>query len=326
MPSPPCGWSSKLARHRSLFLVCLLALAWLLPGLARAADPLVWVALSDSGGAYAEAAASLREELGAAASRIELRVAPWQELLGAAARPPQLVVTLGAAAFRAMVENAQGEAGMARVPILAALLPRTSYEALAPKSRITTSAVFLDQPVGRYIELLRLTMPERKKVGVLLGPESSALAPALTKAARARGLQLVSAPVSDEHEDLYPALRTVLAEAEVLLALPDTRIFNAGSLQNILITTYRQRVPLVAFSAAYVKAGAALALYASPAQVASQAAAMVRSFLAGRGLPAPQAAGEFSVAMNERVARSLGIAADDPSAVADTLRRQETAR
>jgi ABC-type uncharacterized transport system substrate-binding protein len=118
----------------------------------------------------------------------------------------------------------------------------------------------------------------------------------------------------------------VLAEADVLLALPDTRVFNAGSLQNILITTYRQRVPLVAFSAAYVKAGATLALYASPAQAASQAAAMVRIFLGGRGLLPPQSALEFSVALNERVARSLGLPDDDPAALADTLRRQEAAR
>lgn len=291
-----------------------------------ASETLIWVALTDPGGAYTEAAATLREELGQAGRPIELRIAPWQELQGATARPPQLIVTLGAAAFRAMVEQVQRESSLARVPIVAALLPRASYEALAPKGKATTSAVLLDQPLPRYLDLLRLAMPERRKIGVLLGPESAALAPALGKAASSRGLQLVTAQVATDQEDLYPALRTVLGEAEVLLALPDARVFNAGTLQNILITTYRQRVPVVAFSAAYLKAGATLALYASPAQAASQAAGMVRGFLAGRGLPPPQVASEFSVGINERVALSLGLSPGDAASLTDTLRRQEAVR
>jgi len=127
-------------------------------------------------------------------------------------------------------------------------------------------------------------------------------------------------------DELYPALRTLLGEAEVLLALPDNQVFNAGTLQNILITTYRQRVPMVAFSAGYAKAGAALALHVSPAQAASQTAGVVRAFVAGRALPPPQLATEFSVAANERVARSLGVVIDDPSALGEALKRQEGGR
>jgi ABC-type uncharacterized transport system substrate-binding protein len=287
---------------------------------------LVWVALSDPGGAYAEAAAVLAEELGQGGLRPELRVAPWQELPGAPARPPQLIVSIGAAAFRGMTELVQRESSLARTPVIAALLPRASYEALAPRGKTATTAVLLDQPLPRYLDLLRLAMPERRKIGVLLGPESSPLAAPLAKAATARGLQLVTAQVAADQQDLYPALRTVLGDAEVLLALPDARIYNAGSLQNILITTYRQRVPMVAFSAAYLKAGATLALYASPAQAARQAAAMVRSFLAGRGLPPPQLASEFSVGINERVAHSLGLNPEAAEALADALRRQEAGR
>jgi putative tryptophan/tyrosine transport system substrate-binding protein len=186
--------------------------------------------------------------------------------------------------------------------------------------------VFLDQPVARYLELLRLAMPERKRVGVLFGPESAALAPVLAKEAAARGLRLVTAEVGGDSEEIYPALKTLLGEVDVLLALPDNKVYNASSLQNILITTYRQRVPMVAFSAGYVKAGAAMALHVSPGQAASQAAAVARGSLAGRGLPPPQWAADFSVVVNDRVARSLGVVADDPSATTEALKRKEATR
>ncbi len=296
------------------------------PGWARADDAGVWVVQSESVGPYVEAATALRNELTQLPRGGELKVGTWQEFQGAPARPPQLIITLGAVALRNMLDSVQRETSLARVPILAALLPRASYEALVPKARPGLSAVFLDQPVARYLELLRLAMPERKRVGVLFGPESAALAPVLAKEAAARGLRLVTAEVGGDSEEIYPALKTLLGEVDVLLALPDNKVYNASSLQNILITTYRQRVPMVAFSAGYVKAGAAMALHVSPGQAASQAAAVARGSLAGRGLPPPQWAADFSVVVNDRVARSLGVVADDPSATTEALKRKEATR
>jgi ABC-type uncharacterized transport system substrate-binding protein len=69
-----------------------------------------------------------------------------------------------------------------------------------------------------------------------------------------------------------------------------------------------------------------MALHVSPGQAASQAAAVARAGLAGRGLPPPQWAADFSVVVNERVARSLGVTADDPSAITEALKRKEATR
>jgi ABC-type uncharacterized transport system substrate-binding protein len=280
------------------------------------------VVLSDPGGAYAETAALLRAEL---SPRVDLRIVARQDLPPAESRP-QLIVTLGATALREVLERSLADPALARVPVLAALLPRASYEALVSRPRPGLSAIFLDQPVGRYLDLLQLAMPERRRVGVVLGPESASLAPALAKAAAARGLRLVTTQMAGDAAEIYPALMEVLADADVLLALPDNKVFNAGTLQNILITTYRQRIPMVAFAAGYVTAGATLALHVQPAQAGQQVVATVRGFLAGRGLPPPQLAADFSVAVNERVARSLGVAAGDPAALAEALRRLEGAR
>lgn len=283
--------------------------------------------MSDLGGAYAEAAATLSQELSRGPRPIEPRVIHWRDLqTPATAKPPQLIVTLGASALRGLIELGQQDPTIARVPVLAALLPKASYDNLASRARQPTSAVLLDQPVGRYLDLVRLAMPGNRRVGVLLGPESSILAPQLARAAAVRGLQVVPIQISGEPTELYPALRTLLAESDVLLALPDGQVYNAASLQTVLITTYRQRVPVVAFSAAYAKAGATLALYTAPAQAASQTATVVKGFLAGRGLPPPQLASDFSVAKNERVARSLGVADGESDSLEESLKRQEVAR
>lgn len=311
---------------RRLFSAWVFALVLWLPGGAAGEESLVWLALSDRGGIYGEAAAVLAGEMARDARRAELQTLPWQEFQPSPARLPELIVTLGAGAFRGMVERTRKEPTLAGVPILAALLPQASYEAVAPKPPFATSAVFLDQPVERYLDLIRLAMPERRKIGILFGSDSSTLKPALVKAAGIRGMQLVMASVEEESKDIYPALRSVLAEVDVLLALPDRQIFNAGTLQFILIASYNQKIPVVAFSEAYVKAGAALVLHTSPAQAALQTASALRSFLLNRTLPPPRRSTTFSVAFNNPVARSLGLIPGEPDQLAATLRRKEDAR
>jgi putative tryptophan/tyrosine transport system substrate-binding protein len=295
-------------------------------GAFAAEDATVWLALSEAGGPYAEAANVIRDELaGMSQRRVDVRVGTWQSLVAPGGKPPQLIVTIGAAAFRGIVEDGHRGGALDGVPVLATLVPRALYESLSAKTRSPISGVFLDQPLSRFLDLLRLAMPERKHIGVLVGAESAPFVAQLTKAAASRGLQLSTVPVASD-EDLYPALRSVLNDADVLLALPDARVYNTGSLQNILITTYRQRVPMVAFAPGYVRAGATLALFSSPSQSGVQTANIVKVFLGGRGLPAPQVAGDFSVAVNDRVARSLGLSIDDGAALAEALKRQEGQR
>jgi signal transduction histidine kinase len=98
-----------------------------------------------------------------------------------------------------------------------------------------------------------------------------------------------------------------LAEPGILLAVPDSTVYNNRTISNILLTAYHQRSPVVGFSPAYVKAGALLALYSTPAQVGQQAGEAARLGLATGSLPPPAAPRHFRISTNPYVARSLGI-------------------
>lgn len=291
---------------------------------AWAADPMVWVVASEAGGAYAEAASLIRAETGS-----DTRVDWWQgtlrDLPNAPVVLPRAVVVLGAAALRWVTDKVHADASWSRVPVIAALLPRASFDAIvAAKPAVNISAVLLDQPVDRYFELLRKALPGHRRVGVLLGQDTRALKPQMSKAAAARGLSLVTASVQDT--DLYSALQTVLDEADALLLLPDSSLFDAGVLQNMLITAYRRRVPVLTYSAAHVRAGATLALHTTPAQAARQTSAVLRDVLRGSPLPAARQSEPFSVAINTTVSRSLGLALESEQTLEGVIRRQESAR
>jgi ABC-type uncharacterized transport system substrate-binding protein len=160
-----------------------------------------------------------------------------------------------------------------------------------------------------------------RRLGVLFGNDSQQYQQAFEKAANEQGLQLNAYKVDGE-DNLYPALQRVLEENDVLLAIPDAAVYNGRSIQNVLLASYRQRIPMMGFSPAYVRAGAMLALYSSPAQIGSQTARVVHSALSGVALQPVQVPMEFMVGVNANVARSLGFRLSEDALRIQLLNRE----
>lgn len=301
---------------------------WLLPlcltlfaaATSGAAEWAVVIVSSERSAAYQEAVEALLGELErAGVSRKEVLQLTPAEMGGAGPLAPRLFVTLGAEASSALVKTET------RVPILSTLLPRLSFERVLAESGRRPSgqltALYLNQPLTRQFDLARLALPQARRLGVLLGPESQAQQARLEEAAQSRGLKLVSAHVKPA-EPIFAELKKILDESDLLLALADPQVYNSGSIQNILLTSFRARVPMLAFSPAYVRAGALLALYSTPAQIGQQAGGMARGVLQGHPLGPPQHPQDFSVSVNEHVARSLGLSLD-AQVLTERLRRME---
>lgn len=233
---------------------------------------------------------------------------------------PGIYVALGSEATQLLA------AAGTQAPVLGALIPRSSFERiLRSQGKVASnrlSAIYLDQPLARQLALIRLAFPQAKRLGVLWGAESSDRAAGLRPLLVANGLELQETRVT-QPEDLPLALAQVLSGSDVLLALADPAIFNSATIQNILMSSFRARIPLVAFSPAYVRAGAVLALYTTPVQAAHQAAEVTLGVL--RGKPLPEQAlepNDFEVGVNAQVARALDVS-PDAQALRSTLRRLE---
>lgn len=308
-----------MQRLRSLLFGLALCLLW---SLAQA-DSRVVIVSSDSTAAYMEATQELMAELvrdGVSPYDIRrLSVREWsaQPMQNP---PPRVYVALGSQATAALA------ASQLSAPVLAALIPRSSFERVlrssARKASANFTAIYLDQPVQRQLSALRLALPQAKRVGVLWGPDSWPGAPALRSLAVANSLSLTEAGLEGNF-NVFPDLQQALNGSDVLLALADPLVFNSASIQNILLTTFRAGVPMVAFSPAYVRAGALLALHASPVQVGRQAGALVLSALRGQLLPEqPVESNDFEVSVNEHVARAFNLSLD-AKALRLILRRLE---
>ncbi|HRM68364.1 ABC transporter substrate-binding protein [Thauera phenylacetica] len=219
-----------------------------------------------------------------------------------------LVLAVGhAAAERALRESAR--------PVLAVLVALRDVDRLNrahPERGL--GALVLDQPLERHLRLVRAVLPDARRIGVLLGPDSVTQLPSLNRAAAALQFQ------ADVHEarqaaDLVPALDHLLFAGDALLPLPDGLVSGPAAARTILLTSYRHRRPVFAHSAAYVTAGALAAVFSTPEHVAVDVADLLAGATEPSGLVrrihSPR---RFDVAVNRAVARALGlVVADEPA-------------
>ena len=304
---------------RRIAILWSLWLAVLAPRPAVAVDAVTFV-LSERGGAYAQVAQAMRRELNGAADVTERLAAEIETVPRVASHA---VVAVGTDACRSLAQSS-----VAAPLSVCVLLPKIAYDRIAEGARArgkTLSAVLLDQPLMRQMALIRLALPQRRRIAALLGPETEALGAALASSAAAQGLQ-VSLGRIESPDELGGVLQAILVDADALLAVPDSVVFNSHTIQNILRTAFKNRVPLVAFSPAYVRAGALIAVYSTPQQIGRQAGRSLQAALSGRAMPAQQHPQEFEVSVNPHVARSLGIDLDDEATLVERLRKMERAR
>lgn len=289
-------------------------LAFLFSHVAAAAS--VLVLLSEPGGAYAEFAEALKTERGTRGG-YSVVVLSRAEFSSVDLESHDLVVAVGGSALRTLVQSEVS------VPVLSTLVPKSAFEAMIPAGDARRwSAIHIDQPFSRQIALVRLALPEAKRLGVLADADAPARLLPLKEALAGTPLQMVSALFTSE-STLFSSLSRVLEQSDLFLALPDPRVHNAGTVRNLLLTSFRARVPVVGFSAAYVRAGAVMALYSTPEQLARQATDVIVGWTRERAWPVPRYPRHFTVSVNPHVARSLGLRLEDADVLRDRLVQQE---
>jgi ABC-type uncharacterized transport system substrate-binding protein len=214
---------------------------------------------------------------------------------------PDVLIALGADAFRQILARA------GNTPVIATFISRTMYEKIlveAGPGRGRTSAIFIEQPIARQVAFLRQLLPGYNRIGMLTSRENRAALLPFRQSLLANGLSFDSEE-SDGDESLLPAVNALLPRVSLLLATPDQAIYKRDNIKTILLTSYRHQKPVIAFSAAFVNAGALAAVYSTPQQIARQTADLLVAH--GSALFSPEYPQLFSVAINRSVADALNL-------------------
>lgn len=291
------GWGLRVR----IWLLAGLLLGLVLP--ARAGLD-VAVVVSQRGGVHAAFAQAFSRAAAALGHRVLDAGTPAEGLDDVALARADLIVASGDAALSAALR-------LNPRPTLAAMIGQARFDALrmAHPDR-PLSAFTLDQPAERQFRLLKAVLPDARRAGVLLGPERGDRVD-LERAAAASGLDLFVRVIGDEAE-LIRGLEAVLRDSDSLIAVPDAMLSSPSAARSILLTSYRFQKPIVAFSRAYVDAGALAAIFTTPEQVAADLIAWLRLQKdESVQLPPPRGPASFDIAVNRQVARALGLSVAD---------------
>lgn len=218
-----------------------------------------------------------------------------------------LIVAIGTQATKSALGNCVTK------PVLSIFIPESTFASLAANRHSCSeappvSAVYLDQPLSRFLDLAQQLKPHAKTLGVVLGPASEDRLPTIKALARQRGLALKYAIISSRDNPIA-MLRPLVAQSDVVLPLPDRGPINRAVAKWILNLSFQNKTPVVGFSRAYTEAGAVASVFSSPENVGRQAGLLISNWRTkgDSHIWSPQFPDDFTLHTNDIVGRSLDI-------------------
>jgi len=213
----------------------------------------------------------------------------------------QLAIAVGIDALRALASV------KTQIPLLTTMSFRADLKSSGiletPGIRIA-GAIWLDLAIPQIIAGLRVVFPGANRIAVIRNPMQPE---SVEVSGQAHQLPSANVQVVDcaGPSDLLPALRKLRGQADFVICLPDSTLYNKTTVEPLILASLEHRIPLVGFSASFVRAGAAVGVYPDFADIGLQTTVLAERCLSGPGVH-EEYPRRTIVAANERVLHLLG--------------------
>lgn len=179
--------------------------------------------------------------------------------------------------------------------------------ALPPAAAREVTAVYAEPAPSDQLRLAELLYRRPVRVAAILGASTAFLKPALAADRMVVVDAGEQAPDAGREGGGINRVLKQIGQTDVLLALPDSAVYNTENIRNILLSTYRHKQGVIGFSADMVKAGALATTYSDVEDINAQVAELAAGYIDGGELAPPRFPHYFRTVVNEGVARSLDI-------------------
>ena len=125
-------------------------------------------------------------------------------------------------------------------------------------------------------------------------------------------------------DNLTNKIKKALRHSDVLLALPDSNIYNSKTVKNILLTSYRHRKPVIAFSKSFVHAGALAAVHSNTEQITQSISRLIEQYFdsGSQFIHSINYPDNFDIDINKQVFKALDITIPDMEKLKQLLQQQ----
>ena len=213
------------------------------------------------------------------------------------AEQPALILTVGTVSSKYVAQHIKD------LPIVFSMVLAPGEAGLTTENIVGAS---LDLPAKIQLENLESVIPHLKRVGVIYHPpENQELMRQAEAAAGELGLLLKTYPVKTVME--IPEL--VDLDIDVLWIIPDSIVCQPVILKRILLSSLRERIPVMGFSRSFANSGALLAVSCDYKDIGRQAGELAARILQGENysrlkISVPRT---IKLYLNQLVANRMGI-------------------
>jgi len=264
---------------------------------------------------------SIKNKLLKESPGIDIKIQPDNEELSEnIVETHDLIVTLGSKSTASILKLKFDK------PVFSLLITERAFDSLnkLKNKNQTWTSLLLNHSIERQLLLIKHMLGENTTVGTIFGPYSSKYKNKVIEASKKVGLKLEheTAHITDQ---LISSLKNLTRRSDVLLAIPDPVTFNKKTIRGILLLTYRKNIPVIGFSKSYVIAGSAASIYSTPEQISNNATELLTDFLKNdlnfsKTKYQPK---NFSISMNNKVIKTLGITAKDQNTLINLIKKDE---
>jgi putative ABC transport system substrate-binding protein len=214
-------------------------------------------------------------------------------------RKPDLILALGILATKTISGK------ITDIPIIAGMVLRSDHLLKPPN----VTGVVLEYPLDTQFKWLKRFLPEAQTVGVIYNPEENQ--ERIDEAnvfLNGMGFTLYAQKVNDPKE-IPLALERLAKRADVIWGIPDKVVYNSQTAKHILLFSFRNRIPFIGLSSAWVKAGALYALDWDYADVGRDCGEMTLEVLQGgeKGLFPPATPDNVQFSLNLKAAERMKV-------------------
>lgn len=216
---------------------------------------------------------------------------------------PDLILAMGVWALQVVVRQKP------EIPVVFAMVLNPP-SILGGEARNVTGAS-MNIPVDQPIRILEQLGPEIRRVGVLFNPSLTGyMVKAAEAVARQSGMTLLTRPVASSREAIRAMDALQKDGMDALWILPDETVLDPKVFEYALLTSYRNKIPLLGLSERQAEMGAVLSIaFASSTDIGRQAGELTNAILGGKstGRIPYTVARSTKLIVNLKAAEKLGL-------------------
>lgn len=192
------------------------------------------------------------------------------------------------------------------------------------KDRNSNDAIlYMTQTYCRQVHFIRQLNRQWKIISILNSLEKPLDSSQIQQCADEHDMKIYIVSTTDK-ENITDKIKHALHHSDVLLALPDSNIYNSKTVKNILLTSYRYRKPVIAFSKNFVNAGALAAIYSDTENIAMSASKLIEQYLyTATPIEPINYPDAFDISINRQVFRALDIPIPDIDTIKMTIQQKK---